>query len=221
MSSLQRAYFQVELAVWFLLLGIANQARPYVFFFGIAPVWIWGIAILGFGIFGFIGARSIYVSHSQHVQALNLVERTLKDRQSDPHIFDEEKSKIERSISRLSRNMEANLFEIHPDFSLRSIDRLKKVIPAFLNEIQTEFDAKIRIGILGVYIGETLCRNLKLRWKFQSDSQDAVFPFLSSIIGSETDPCDPFQLARIFLMDFKEGRKQVKDYLKLFSKKAI
>ena len=103
---------------------------------------------------------------------------------------------------------EVDLEEMRPDFSLASLSRLRAVIPALLDEILTEEDARIRLGIVCVYIGETLCRTQGWQWDFRAQPSARQFTYLASRLVKEGKELDVFHWAGSFLAG-KAGTKEL------------
>jgi hypothetical protein len=115
-----------------------------------------------------------------------------------------------RNISRLVRNSDEDLREIRPDFSFDSIERLRRVLPFLLDEIHNEESARIRLGVVGTYLGEFLCRSGQWQWFFKCDPALRQFGYLTSVVRREGRELDPYAWAALL---FSGSRKSV-DFLK-------
>src|SRR5579862_8376300 len=100
-----------------------------------------------------------------------------------------------RLISRLVRNADEDLMEIRPDFSESSLRRLQRYLSVLLGEIEKEEDARIRLGIVGTYLGETACRNGGWQWVFKADPTLRQFSYLASTLGKAGREIDPYAWA--------------------------
>lgn len=100
-----------------------------------------------------------------------------------------------RYVARLVRNVDEDLREINPDFSLTSLNRLGRYLSELLMEVEGEESGRIRLGIVGVYIGETLCRAKGWEWFFKSDPSLKQFSFLPSVVHKNGKTIDPFEVA--------------------------
>jgi len=115
-----------------------------------------------------------------------------------------------RSIARLVGNVDEDLREIGPDFTLASLERLPKLLPVLLSEVGTEDEARVRLGVVGSYLGETLCRTQGFRWVFRADPALRRFNYLVSIVQKEGKELDPFLGAADLLV----GRKKISDFMR-------
>lgn len=107
----------------------------------------------------------------------------------------------ERTLTRLVQNADADLSEIQPDFSQASLERLAGLLPELLEEIQNETDALIRWGVVGVYLGETACRQWGWHWNFRADPALRQFDYLVSGLERAGEPADPFDWAADLFMN--------------------
>lgn len=105
-----------------------------------------------------------------------------------------------RFISRLVRNAESDLAEIKPDFTVGSLRRLSRFLPVLLEEIQSEEDARVRLGVVGVYLGETACRQLGWQWEFRTDPASKQFTYLASRLRKGDRTLEVFGPARGLMM---------------------
>jgi len=128
---------------------------------------------------------------------------------SDPQ-EESEVANAGRSISRLARNADEDLREIGPDFSMASLARLPQLLPVLMEEVGNEADARIRLGVVGTYLGETLCRNQGYQWHFRADPSLRQFSYLCSIVKKEGRGLDPYAWAS----DLLTGRKKISDFMK-------
>ncbi len=115
-----------------------------------------------------------------------------------------------RYITRLVRNADEDLKEIKPDFTIESLGRLQGYLPELLGEVEDEESARILLGIVGVYLGETLCRNDHWQWFFKPAPELKQFVYLASEIHKEGKKADPFVLSAEVLT----GSRSVHDILK-------
>jgi hypothetical protein len=128
-------------------------------------------------------------------RAADLLGAAAKDLQADEKAGENDLGQAGRLITRLVRNSEVDLGEMKPDFSLSSLSRLRRVVPELLDEIHNEEDARIRLGIVGVYIGETLCRARGWQWDFKAQPSLRQFTYQASRLIKDGKTLDVFQKA--------------------------
>lgn len=128
-------------------------------------------------------------------KAVTLLRAAAKDLQADEKAGENDLGQAGRLITRLVRNSEVDLAEIKPDLSLDSLSRLKRVVPELLDEIHNEEDARIRLGIVGVYIGETLCRTKGWQWDFKARPALHQFTYQASRLKKGETTLDVFEKA--------------------------
>lgn len=139
-------------------------------------------------------------------EAIARIEFLLRNRNSQKIQMGSSADTAGRTLSRVIRNADEDLKEINPDFTLDSLIRLSGFLPNLLDEIQSETDAKIRLGVVGAYLGETACRLWGWQWKFQSETSLRQFEYLVSILEKGKDRVDPFELAgELFSNKLKSG----------------
>lgn len=201
---------------WFLLtalLGLVpvlNNMHPALFFPAL-PSWGVEVASVFAGIYcammGFLRGWGLL---QQRAQARALVKAAIESRHPsdlDPN----EVSNAGRFISRMVRHCEQDLREIRPDFTPDSLKRLQAYLPELLLEIGNEENALILVGVVGTYLGETLCRNSKWKWFFQADPAMNQFSYLSSVLRNPQEArLDPYAWAA----DLLTGRRKMHQLLK-------
>ena len=87
-----------------------------------------------------------------------IIEKSIHDRNPQRCLTGSSADTAQRTLSRVIRNSDEDLREIIPDFTAASLHRLSGFLPKLLDEIQNETDARIRLGVVGTYLGETACR---------------------------------------------------------------
>jgi hypothetical protein len=116
-----------------------------------------------------------------------------------------------RSIARLVANVDEDLREIGPDFTLGSLGRFPKLLPILLSEVGTEDEARVRLGVVGAYLGETSCRTAGFRWVFRADPTLRRFNYLVSVVQKEGRELDPFLWASDLLVDRRTVKALIKE----------
>jgi len=183
------------------LVPVLNNKYPAAFFPALSPWWVEVVSVFG-GVAAVVAGMNrgwAILVHRSRAKAL--VKQVVKARcltvSHDPN----EISNASRYISRLVRHSDEDLKEIKPDFTIASLKRLQSYVTILLKEVEKLEDAQIQIGVVGTYLGETFCRNLKWKWFFQTDPAMKQFGFLSSVLRNpEGDEFDPFELAADLLI---------------------
>ena len=168
-----------------------HQLSPRLFFPAWPGPWVLILGLAGlvfFGLFAFQKYRGI---HSRRQKALALIDSILQKRRA---LLDPPQNEVilaGRVVARLARNADEDLREITADFSPESLARLDAYLPLLLDEAGGEPEALIRLGVVGTYLGETLCRHRGWNWFFKPDPSLKQFSYLPSVIrrgGRELDP---------------------------------
>jgi hypothetical protein len=192
-----------------------TQFFPSVFFPGL-PLWvsglIWDLAALA------CATRVWFLDKEtgkRRSAAMLLLELSIRDRDSQSCLTGPSADTAQRTLGRVIRNADEDLREINPDFTAASLRRLSGFLPRLLDEIQTETDAKIRLGVVGAYLGETACRLWDWQWNFRSDPALKQFNYLASTLERKGAQADPFGLA----LEFFSCRLKPKDLIQKLGKK--
>jgi hypothetical protein len=180
------------LSFLFVLAVLSHGVCPRFFFPAFDGRWVLSLGTLGMAAFGALAFQKNHGLNRRRRAASRLI-RSLAEKRSpleDPS--ENDVILAGRVVSRLPRNADEDLREIDPDFSLASLDRLVRYLPLLLDEVESEEDALIRWGVVGTYMGETLCRQTGWNWFFKPDPALRQFSFLSSVLrrgpGRELDP---------------------------------
>lgn len=204
---------------WFLLaafLGLVpvlNNKYPSQFFPALPPGLVEVLSVLA-GVYCATEAfRRGWSILQRRAAARTLVLEAVRERKTPEKPDPNDAPNSNRLISRLVRNAEADLSEIGPDFSMESLRRLGKYLRPLLEEVGNEEDARVRLGVVGTYLGETLCRNRGWQWFFKADPALNQFSFLTSVLQKEGKETDPYLWAGELLT----GQKTVGDLLKRVS----
>ncbi len=198
------AYF--TLALLFALTAFLNEFYRPFFFPGLPKEWVWCLCFLGTVVFAIFGWNGWNRFRGRRQKAVGLILEAVQARNASAKTVDNDLANAERTISRLIANREEDLTEIGPDLTLESLGRLAAYLPTLLAEVENELDARIRLGIVGVYLGETLCRNKNWRWLFKADPNLRQFNYLVSSLEREGRKMDPFMWAG----DLFAGRKDIR-----------
>jgi hypothetical protein len=191
------------------LVPVLNNKYPAYFFSALSP---WLVEVLSVA----LGAAAAFGGFSRGWEILKrrswareLVRQTAVERHAAQNLDANDVNNAGRLISRLVRNADEDLLEIKPDFSEASLKRLRRVLPALLDEIKTAEDARIRVGVVGTYLGETACRNRQWQWFFKSDPALRQFSYLASVLRRAEGELDPFAWAA----DLMTGQRKTADWL--------
>jgi hypothetical protein len=183
------------LTALFSLVPVLNNKYPGAFFPAVGSDWVEIVSTLA-GVYGaFLGMNRLWTILQVRAAARVWVKQLNITRLQG--ISQDENNVVNagRSISRLVRNADSDLREIYPDFTWNSLKRLQGYLPTLLLEIQSEESAAIRLGIVGTYVGETLCRTQGWQWGFRSNPDLKQFAFLPSMVQKNGKQIDPFNLA--------------------------
>ena len=193
-------------ALW-ALVPVLNNKYPSLFFPALSPGTV-EILSVALGVAAACLGFSRGWDRLQH-QALarRLLGEAAKERNARSSADDNEVNAAGRFISRLVRNADEDLLETKPDFSETSLRRLGRYLPRLLGEIETAEDARIRLGIVGAYLGETACRHLKWQWHFKADPALGRFGFLISVLRRDGKEMDPFLLAAEWMLGKRHWRQ--------------
>jgi len=203
-------------APWFGLMGllalapVLNNMYPAVFYPALPRFVVELVSVfLGSGAAA-MGFLRVWNRLQRDSRAKTLVLQVAEWRTLTAPPAENEVATASRSITRLVANVDEDLREIAPDFTLVSLERLPKLLPVLLSEVGTEDEARVRLGVVGSYLGETLCRTKGYRWFFRADTSLRRFNYLASIVQKEGRELDPFLWAAGLLT----GRRKIKDLIK-------
>jgi hypothetical protein len=183
------------LAALLSLVPVLNNKYPALFFPAVPDGWVTIIAT-GAGIYAaFKGLSYVWEVMQARAEAKAWIRRVIESRKAVENPDPNDVINAGRSVTRLVRNADEDLREIGPDFSLESLKRMERYLPELLMEVDDDENAKIRLGIVGVYIGETLCRSKGWEWFFKPDTSLKQFIFLPSEIRKNGKVIDPFETA--------------------------
>jgi len=174
---------------------VLNNMYPRSFFpsvssFGVELLSVFaGVAAVTLGLFR--GWAILLQREKARDLVRGIVRNPAADAQQDPN----DRTQAGRTISRLVRNADQDLREIGPDFTPGSLERLARFFPVIMKEIESEEDARIRMGVVGVYLGETACRTGQWQWFFKVDPALQRFGYLASTLKKGERELDPFAWA--------------------------
>lgn len=208
-TKLHSPYPYFFLAALLGLVPVLNNKYPSQYFPAVSPWWVEVLSVGG-GVWAVtFGFSRLWAILQQRERARGLIRSVVENRHPVANPKIEEAANPKRIISRLVRNVDQDLFEVRPDFALGSLYRLQKYLPELMREIDNEEAARIRLGIVGTYWGETLCRTLGWQWHFRPDPSLKQFSYLTSILRKGGKELDPFAWSA----DLMLGRKTSKDFL--------
>jgi hypothetical protein len=179
----------------FGLVPVLNNKYPVRFFPSFSP---WSVEVCSTfaGIAAAtLGFMKLWARLEKRARAKALVLEAIGSRHAADHPLDNDVAAVGRIISRLVRNVDEDLREIRPDFSKESLRRLGRFLPKLMEEIGREEEALIRVGVVGVYLGEVACRNFQWQWYFKADLALHQFSYLASNIQRQGRSIDPYAWA--------------------------
>ncbi len=191
------------------LIPVLNNKYPSAFFPSVSPGLVELLAVGGGIAAAALGFARLWARLVQREGAVDFVRKAVENRKSSPEQDQNEVVNAGRIISRLVRNADEDLREMNPDFTLDSLRRLQKVLPELLAEIETQEDALIRTGVVGIYLGEVLCRQSGWQWFFRADASLKQFSYMASVIRKGSGELDPFAWAG----DLLTGKRKVSELL--------
>lgn len=198
------------LTALFGLVPVLNNKYPVQFFPALSPWWVEVLSVAA-GVYCATEAfRRGWARLTRRAEARAFVREAAQDRNIRQAQGPEDAALSSRLVARLVRNAEADLSEIGPDFSLPSLRRLGGVLGLLLEEVEGPEDARVRLGVVGTYLGETFCRERGWKWSFRSDAALGRFSFLVSSLRQGEREEDPYLWAARLLT----GEKRVGDLLK-------
>ncbi len=194
------------------LLGIVpvlNNKYPSGFFPSISPWWVEvGSTFLGIAA-ATMGFIRLWAFLEKRARAKVLVSEAIASRHAVENPLENDLATVGRFISRLVRNVDQDLKEINPDFSMNSLGRLGGFLPNLLEEIESEEDARIRLGVVGVYLGEVACRNFQWQWHFKADPELHQFSYLASNVQRGEKKLDPYTWAASLMV----GKGRIPEFM--------
>ena len=192
------------------LVPVLNNKYPTSFFPALSPWWVEVISVMAGTFTAFMAFTRGWVILEKRSRARTLVREVAAGRHASTSPEENDLNISGRYIARLMRNADEDLREIKPDFSMASLSRLQRYLPELLKEIENEESARIRLGVVGAYLGEALCRNRQWEWYFKTDPALRQFSYLVSVIRKQGREWDPFTAAEELLI----GSRKVNDILK-------
>ena len=183
------------LAALFSLIPVLNNKYLGAFFPAVGSDWVELASTLAGVYAAFLGMSRLWAKLQVKAAARQWLKQVNQTRLQGISQDENDVVNAGRSISRLVRNVDKDLEEIRPDFSLDSLKRLQDYLPQLLIEVEDEESASIALGIVGAYIGETLCRTQGWQWFFKSNPSLKQFTFLPSVVQKDGKQIEPFNLA--------------------------
>ena len=192
------------------LVPVLNHKYPATFFPAVSPWWVEVVSVFGGVCAVVMGFSRGWAILNYRARSKNLILEAVENRHAVEKPEENDVVNAGRIVSRLVRNADKDLTEIKPDFTLDSLRRLQNYVSELMAEIDNEEDARIRLGVVGIYLGETLCRNLGWQWFFRADPSLNQFSYLASILRKQGKEIDPFAMASDLMM----GKRKVIEILK-------
>ena len=192
------------------LVPVLNNKYPAAFCPAFSPWWVEVISVFGGVCVVVVGFSRGWAILNYRARSKNLILEAVENRHAVEKPEENDVVNAGRIVSRLVRNADKDLTEIKPDFTLDSLRRLQNYVSELMAEIDNEEDARIRLGVVGIYLGETLCRNLGWQWFFRADPSLNQFSYLASILRKQGKEIDPFAMASDLMM----GKRKVIEILK-------
>jgi hypothetical protein len=191
------------------LVPVLNNKYPAFFFPSLSPWWVEVVSSFTGIAAATVGFTRVWALVQKKAGAKAHIQVAIQARQITVDPSQNDVASAGRFISRLIRNADEDLKEIRPDFSMSSLDRLNRFLPVLLLEIGEEEDARVRLGVVGSYLGEVACRNRQWQWFFKADPALKQFSYLASVIRRGEMELDPFAWAA----DLLEGKSKTRDWL--------
>lgn len=193
------------------LVPVLNNKYPGAFFPAIPPGLIELLTVFGGALAAAMGFTRAWAIAQRRGKAKALLGSVLEGIRADEKVEENDLGQSGRLITRLVRNVEVDLEEMKPDLTLRSWPRLWGVIPELLSEIADEEAARIRLGIVGVYMGETLCREKGWQWDFRAQPSQRQFTYLASRLTRGGRTLEIFQWAGKIMMGQVDRKDLVRE----------
>lgn len=197
------------LAVLLTALPLLNHRYPSSYFPSLPPLGLALACVLAGAWAAFMGSQRLAGFLHERERSRDLIQGAAVARRASVHAEQNDIVSAGRNISRLSRNVDEDLREITPDFSVESLRRLEKVLPLLVAEVRNEGDARVRLGVVGTYLGETLCRHFGWQWLFRADLSLRQFSYLASVLRKSGKELDPYSCAA----DLLTGKGRIEDIL--------
>ncbi len=192
------------------LVPVLNNQYPAAFFPALSPDWIEVLSVFLGVAASVLGFSRFWAILRQRTYSRKLIQEAVENRHPAEKPDPNDVVAAGRYITRLTRHAEEDLKEIHPDFTLESLKRLERYLPQLMEEVEDGESAVIRLGIVGTYLGETLCRNRGYQWFFAPDPSLKQFVYLVSVLRKGDKTFDPFAAAA----DCLTGRVKMAQVLK-------
>lgn len=182
------------------LVPVLNNKYPAAFFPAVPSGLIELLTVFGGALTAAMGFTRAWAIAQRRSKAKAILAMVLQGIRADEKVEENDLGQSGRLITRLVRNVEVDLEEMKPDLTLRSWPRLWGILPELLNEITDEESARIRLGIVGVYMGETLCREKGWQWDFRAQPSQRQFTYLASRLTRGGRTLEIFQWAGKLMM---------------------
>jgi hypothetical protein len=186
---------------------LSHGVCPRFFFPAFDSRWVLNLGIGAMVVFAGLTFQRNRALNRRRRKASDLIRSLVEKRRPLENPSENDVILAGRVVSRLVRNADEDLREIDVDFSMASLVRLNCYIPLLLDEIESEEDAFIRWGVVGTYLGETLCRQLGWNWFFKPDPALRQFSYVSSVLRRGEKELDPFGWAA----DLFERREKLEE----------
>jgi len=199
------------LAALFSLIPVLNNKYPTLFFPSVPAGWVEIVTTIA-GVYAVFKALGCWWEILQvRTAAKAWVLEAARNRKVPENPDHNDIVNAGRYVTRLVRNADQDLSEINPDFSMESLKRLEHYLPTLLMEVEDEDSGRIRLGIVGAYVGETLCRTHGWEWFFKADPALKQFSFLPSVVQKKGKAIDPFEASAKALTEKKSLLKLLGD----------
>jgi hypothetical protein len=192
------------------LVPVLNNKYPTAYFPALPPWWVEVLSTFAGIAAALMAFTRLWAILQQRDRARALILEAVQTRQPTENSPENEAANAGRLVSRLVRNADEDLREINPDFSEPSLRRLQGLLPLLLLEIGNLEDARVRLGVLGSYLGETACRNFQWQWFFKADPALRQFSYLASTLQKKGRELDPYAWAGQWLA----GKAKLGEFLK-------
>lgn len=183
-------------ALYLLVTALLNTVWPELFFSKVSVPWVWGVAGIGSLILISLASCLRRLREARRRAGRANIEAAERHRPAVENPGPQQRAASAKLLERLIGHAGEDLKEIRPDFTLASLRRLEKSLPALLEESADPLDARILLGIVGVYLGETLRAAYKGEWRLGAAPSLGRFTYQACRLRFSGKEWDPFFAAR-------------------------
>lgn len=201
-------------ALYLLVSALLNTLWPDLFFSKASVPWVWAGAGTGSLILTTLASHLRRLRQAQRKAGRENIETAEQNRPAVENPTREQRAASAKLLERLIAHAGEDLKEIRPDFTLASLRRLEKNLPVLLEESADPLDARILLGIVGVYLGETLRAAYKGEWILGAAPSLGRFTYQACRLRFSKKEWDPFFAARRWFANEVRWRDLVEEVRK-------